>query len=146
MYIGELIKLYRKQHGLSMQDFANSSGISKAYIGLLEKVYNPSTKEPIAPSLPKIQAIAKAMGMELDDLLHQLDSNQPVIVNTKSNTSDLPPEGYYNDPEVAAIAEQLRTNPNGRILFDASKNLTKDDIDVVLTVIKGLKAKEGKND
>ena len=82
MYIGEIIKEYRDKHGLSMQDFANLSGISKAYIGVLEKVYNPTTKEPVAPSLPKIKAIATAMGMELDDLLKLLDSNQPVIFNT----------------------------------------------------------------
>ena len=88
MYIGELIKDFRDKHNLSMQDFANISGISKAYIGLLEKVYNPTTKEPIAPSLPKVKAIAKAMGMELDDLLRQLDGNQPVVVNTSAKKVD----------------------------------------------------------
>ncbi|WP_301861132.1 XRE family transcriptional regulator [uncultured Megasphaera sp.] len=82
MYIGELIKSYRKKHGLSMQDFANISGISKAYIGVLEKIYNPTTGEPIAPSLPKIKAIAKAMGLDLDALLKLLDEKQPVIVNS----------------------------------------------------------------
>ena len=57
-----------------------------------------------------------------------------------------PPEsqGYYNDPEVAELAEELRTNPDYRILFDASKNLTKEDIDTVLKIIEGLKAREGK--
>lgn len=87
MYIGDLIKIYRKEHGLSMQDFSNLSGISKAYIGVLEKIYNPITKEPVAPSLPKVRAIATAMGMELDDLLKMLDTNQPVIINTKSPQS-----------------------------------------------------------
>ena len=53
-------------------------------------------------------------------------------------------QSYYADPEVAALAEELRTNPNRRILFDATKNLSKDDIDIVLNLINGLKAKEGK--
>lgn len=43
MYIGELIKKYRLNHSISMQEFANASGLSKAYIGMLEKIYNFST-------------------------------------------------------------------------------------------------------
>jgi len=52
--------------------------------------------------------------------------------------------GYYSDPDVVALAEELRTDPNRRILFDATKDLSKDDIDIVLNLINGLKAKEGK--
>lgn len=83
MYVGELIKEYRKNHNLSMQDFANISGISKAYIGVLEKIYNPKTKEPVAPTLEKMKAIAGAMGMSLDEMLKALNTNQPVVVSSK---------------------------------------------------------------
>lgn len=83
MYVGELIKEYRKTHNLSMQDFANISGISKAYIGVLEKIYNPKTKEPVAPTLEKMKAIAGAMGMSLDEMLKALNTNQPVVVSSK---------------------------------------------------------------
>lgn len=83
MYVGELIKEYRKSHNLSMQDFANISGISKAYIGVLEKIYNPKTNEPVAPTLEKMKAIASAMGMSLDELLKALNANQPVVVSNK---------------------------------------------------------------
>ena len=83
MYVGELIKEYRKNHNLSMQDFANISGISKAYIGVLEKIYNPKTKEPVAPTLEKMKAIASAMGMSLDEMLKALNTNQPVVVSSK---------------------------------------------------------------
>ena len=83
MYVGELIKEYRKSHNLSMQDFANISGISKAYIGVLEKIYNPKTNEPVAPTLEKMKAIAGAMGMSLDELLKALNTNQPVVVSSK---------------------------------------------------------------
>ena len=64
---------------------------------------------------------------------------QDALIDTSSES-----QGYYNDPEVAELAEELRTNPDYRILFDASKNLTKEDIDTVLKIIEGLKAREGK--
>lgn len=134
MYIGELIKKYREQNNLSMQEFANRSGLSKAYIGMLEKVINPSTGKPISPSLPKMQAIARAMNMSLDDLLPKLESDQEVIINTQ-------PQGYYTDPEVAEIADRLKNDPKYRLMFDASKDLSKEDIDTVLTIIEGLKAR-----
>lgn len=89
MYIGELIKKYRLNHSISMQEFANASGLSKAYIGMLEKIYNPQNKKPISPSLPKMQSIAKAMGLTIDELLPLLDDEQEVIINT-SNKPDSP--------------------------------------------------------
>lgn len=122
MYIGELIKKYREKHGLSMQDFANLSGISKAYIGVLEKVYNPTTKEPVAPSLPKIQAIASAMGMELDDLLKLLDYNQPVIVNTNR------PAQRLNEDEKQLLDDYRKLNDTGKIVARGSiETLAKQD-------------------
>jgi transcriptional regulator with XRE-family HTH domain len=122
MYIGELIKKYREKHGLSMQDFANLSGISKAYIGVLEKVYNPTTKEPVAPSLPKIQAIASAMGMELDDLLKLLDRDQPVIVNTNR------PAQRLNEDEKQLLDDYRKLNDTGKIVARGSiETLAKQD-------------------
>ena len=141
MYIGEVIKRYRSEHKLSMQDFANISGLSKAYIGLLEKIYNPLNGQPIAPSIPKVKAIANAMGMELDELLQIIEGDQLVRINTS-----LPPlkEGYYTDPEVAEYANKLKNNPDMRLLFDAAEDMTKDDIDFVVNMIENLKKREGK--
>nr|DAF77643.1 MAG TPA: Repressor protein CI [Caudoviricetes sp.] len=78
---------------------------------------------------------------KIETLANYFRINKADLIENKYKDS----AGYYNDPEVAAIAEQLRTNPNGRILFDASKNLTKEDIDIVLNLINGLKAKDGKS-
>lgn len=55
-------------------------------------------------------------------------------------------EPYYTNEETARLAQELKDNPNGRILFDASRNLSPEDIKIVLNLIKGLKAKEGINE
>jgi transcriptional regulator with XRE-family HTH domain len=73
-----------------------------------------------------------------------LDLNELLDIPRISDASGLTEDGYYTDPEIAELAEELRTNPEYRILFDASKNLTKEDIDTVLKIIEGLKAREGK--
>ncbi len=76
MTLGQLIRDYRKQHHQTMEDFAQSSGLSKAYISILERNRNPSTGQPAIPSAKTIQRVAKAMGQPVAVLLSQLDQEQ----------------------------------------------------------------------
>jgi transcriptional regulator with XRE-family HTH domain len=41
---------------------------------------------------------------------------------------DNEPQGYYLDPETAAIAQEMHDNPDLRILFDASRKATPEDL------------------
>ena len=45
MTLGNLIKNYRKEHSLSQQAFADMAGLSKAYISILERNFNPVNKK-----------------------------------------------------------------------------------------------------
>ena len=49
---------------------------------------------------------------------------------------------YYGDPEVAAIANEMKENPNIRVLFDASRGLSKESIEEVRRFVEYQKAKE----
>ena len=37
MFLGEIVKKYRLEHKISMDEFARLSGLSKGYISMLEK-------------------------------------------------------------------------------------------------------------
>jgi toxin-antitoxin system, antitoxin component, xre family len=52
------------------------------------------------------------------------------------------PTSYYDDPEVAAIANEMKDNPNIRVLFDASRGLSKESIEEVRRFVEYQKAKE----
>lgn len=58
MTLGEIIKAFRKEHDMSMDDFSRVSGISKSYISLLEKNKHPKTGKSIAPSVQPIKQAA----------------------------------------------------------------------------------------
>lgn len=75
MTLGEIIKQYRVSNNLSMGEFAKMSGISKAYISLLEKNAHPTSGKPIAPSIQCIKQAAHGMGMNFDTLFEMIDSN-----------------------------------------------------------------------
>lgn len=86
MYLGELIKKYRATHKLSMEEFGQLIGKSKAYISMLEKNKNSRSGKPIAPSMQTFQAVANVLHISLDELLLSLDENQPIQINTSRPT------------------------------------------------------------
>lgn len=78
MTLGEIIKHYRSDHSLSMDAFSERSGISKAYISLLEKNKHPKTGKEISPSIQSIRQAAQGMNMDFDDLFALLDGKVEV--------------------------------------------------------------------
>lgn len=81
MLLGNIIKQYREEHKMSLQDFANLIGSSRSYIHMLEKNVNPSTNKPINPSIETLKLLANAMNMDLDFLLKQLNSDQDIYLD-----------------------------------------------------------------
>ena len=58
MRLGEFISKYRAEHNnMSMQEFADRSGISKGYISMLERGVN-SRNESINPTIGAYKKIA----------------------------------------------------------------------------------------
>lgn len=75
MTLGDIIKDYRGTHKLSMDAFSEKSGISKAYISLLEKNKHPKTGKSIAPSIQCIKQAADGMGMDFNTLFGMIDGD-----------------------------------------------------------------------
>lgn len=84
MTLGEVVKNYRTEHGLSLRDFSRMAGMSNGYISMLEKNEHPKTKKPIVPSIEKVKNIASVMGLSLDSLLEMLDSEYPISIASDS--------------------------------------------------------------
>ena len=82
MNLGEIIKKFRDDNELSMDKFAKMSGLSKAYISVLEKNKRPKTGKPVTPSIPVIKNVAEAMNMSFDELFNMLEDNQIISIGT----------------------------------------------------------------
>lgn len=73
MRIGEWINTYRAENQLSMADFAKKTGVSKAYVGFLEKgTVNPTTK--------MLSKIANALGMTLQEFMVSVDDDDIITI------------------------------------------------------------------
>lgn len=99
MILGDLIKEYRREHGYSMDQFAKMSGLSKAYISILERNVNPVNNKPVIPSLETIKAVAQAINMDFNDVIAVLDGNQPVSLK---NEPEIPP-GFEPMPKMKKV-------------------------------------------
>lgn len=69
MKIGEIIKNYRIENNLSMDELANRCGVSKGYINILEKDKNPISNKPLIPTIASLEKLSKGVNMSLDNLL-----------------------------------------------------------------------------
>lgn len=75
------------------------------------------------PRIDKIEKLAFAFGIEKSDLIE----DKPML-----------DENYYHDPEAAALADMIKDNPRYRVLFEASRDLSKENIDFVIKMIENL--------
>lgn len=113
MYLGELIREYRKKHDLSMQAFSDRANLSKAYINQLENNRNPKTGDPIVPSIETFYKVAAAMSIPVDELLNAVDENQPLVINPDPSHSSrsidqlLMTEQEAIDYHISSLAELI---------------------------------------
>ena len=80
MTLGNIVRQYRSDNSLSMDEFAKRCTLSKGYISMIENGINPRNSKPIAPTLPSISKIATAMNIELEELLKLMDGEQKVTL------------------------------------------------------------------
>lgn len=111
----ERLKDLRKRKGLSQVALSERLGLSKSTIGAYET-------GDITPSLEALNTIADFFNVGLDYLLGEDDGSM-----------------YYLQPEVAELAKELHEREEMRLLFDTVKDVSKEDIETVIKMIKGLK-------
>lgn len=108
MPIGDRIKYYREQAGMTMDQLAKAVGVQNSAINKYEK--GLVTNIPIN----RIRQIADALGIDPRLLLDFLDDSTCGPV--------------YLDGEESAWLEDLRNDPELRMLLSSAKKLDKEDI------------------
>lgn len=85
MTLGDLIKKFRTENNITMQEFANSANMSKGYVCMLEANKHPKTGEPIKPSFETLNSVSKAMGISIHELLQFIDNNIDIDISTNNH-------------------------------------------------------------
>ena len=109
------VKYYRKLRGISQEQLAEKLGY-KSFTTIQKWEDGTST-----PPIGTVSKIANFLGVSLEEL-----------------TSDTEPDdesAYYLDDDAKDLAEFMFNNPEYKVLFDASRNVSKEDIEFVKEMI-----------
>ena len=128
MTLGEFIKQYRAEHGLSKRAFAMMADISVQQISNIEKGLGNNGK-PMTSTMKTYKKIADAVGIPEKDFLRLLNDDLRV------NPSE--------DGDILALREEVRSNYALRALLDATDNATEEDLLVAAAIIKQRKEERG---
>ncbi len=103
-----------EQHNKTQIEVANA-------IGVLQQTFNTWTQGLAIPRMDKIQKLADYFGVPKSYLVDEHSSADP---------------HYYIDDEARDMAEFLFTNPEYKVLFDASRKVRKEDIEFVRQMLE----------
>lgn len=130
MRIGERIKQRRLELGYTADALAKMLNKNRATI------YRYENGDIENMPIDVLEPLAKALNTTPAYLMGWQEPHQ----QNKSTQK----EGYYVDPETAEYAEMLRTRPEMRMLFSASRGISKEDMEKAVEYIELLKLKHNK--
>ena len=128
--IHERIKRLRKQNKLSVDEIVKKLNISRATYYRYE--INEIEKLP----LTILEPLAKILNTTPAYLMGWQEPHQ------ENKSTQI--EGYYVDPETAEYAEMLRTRPEMRMLFSASRGISKEEMQEAVNYIEFIKSRNKK--
>lgn len=117
--MSENIQYYMSKKGVSRNDLCDALGIKYPTLSGWINEYK-------YPRIDKIEMMANYFGITKADLVEERT------------------EGYYLDQNTAKLAQEIYEDPETRILLDAKRDLAPNDLQLVVDLVKTLKAKEGK--
>ncbi|SRR6266567_3838095 len=119
--IGERIRKYRIQAGLSLGQLAHQSGVSKSYLSALE-----NESSGIRPSGEKLYDIARTLGVSMADLLgREVLLREDVKLSITESLREFAREDGIPESDVRALArvkfrgEQPKTKERWRYIYNA---------------------------
>lgn len=116
---GERIRALRQQRNLNQEQLAELANLNRVTIAK----YESGRVEPGAQALARI---ADAMDVTVDEILGRKES-----------------ETKQEDADVLALREQLRRDPNTRILFDAAMKAKPEHIRAAVAVLESFDQANG---
>jgi len=98
--IGDIVRQFRENNGLSLREFADRAKLSHAYIDKLESGIDPRTQKPVTPTIRTIELLAVAMGLTTERLMEKAG-----IIDDKNGGES---SQHDEDPELEILFRDLK--------------------------------------
>lgn len=126
MSFNEALKKARKAKGLTQDDVAQALGTKNTTVSNWENGVS-------RPDVDTLVSLCRLYGISPNDILEYYNDD---LLDAEQH--------YYLDPDAAEIAQEVQQRPELKILFDASRKVSADDLELVINMIDRLKKNEGK--
>lgn len=114
------LKYYMNKRNKKQNDLINDLGLSSSTVS------NWCTGEKL-PRMDKVQILADYLHINKSDLLEE-------------KSEAIKKDTYYFDNDIKEIAQFLYENPDYKTLFDAAKNVKREDIEFVRKIIERIRS------
>jgi len=117
MGVKDIIKNRRIELNMTMKEVADKVGVSEGTVSRWESGDIANMRRD------KIMALAKVLDLS------------PNVIMEWDDTEPEQEEHYYLDDDAREMAEFMHKNPNYKVLFDAVRNVSAEDIEFVRQMI-----------
>ena len=131
MNIGEKIKELCAERGIAVSKLEKDLGFSNGYIAKLKT--NKMRADRLYP-------LAEYLEVDPDDLMIEGAELQVTKENADAFLDAY--HSYYDKKRTAQMAQAFKDNPDLRLLFDAARDSSPEDINTIYQVLLALKRKE----
>jgi len=115
--MGKRIRDLRIAAELTQEELGEKVGLQKSAIAKYENGKSENMKRSVIKKMADVLGVSPSYLMGLEDETH----------------------GYYLNPEAAEIANEIYNREDLRILFDTTRNISKEDLQVIVRMVEGLK-------
>lgn len=145
---GSKLRALRKNHSLTQQDLSNRTGFSQNTISNWEN----GNREPdsIGDLVKLADSLSVPVSYFVDNSINPVsdwrsDFNMPEFTDTPYGDHAANLEYFSDKPELMDIYKEIHNSESLQLLFDSAKDLTPQDLETVLMIIKGIKSERNKD-
>lgn len=128
----ENLKCLRKNAGLTQKEVSTEFEVALSTVAMWESGNRQ-------PDLDTVGKLARFFHVSVDELIGNEGLDGERFLPDEALSDRITPKNRLMNEEVADIRELLRTRPEVKMLFSASKNASKEDIERAVAIIEALK-------
>lgn len=129
----ERLKQLRKHNNLTQKSLGQNLSLGESTISM----YELGEREP---NFETLEILADYFNVDIDYLLGKSDKTTKLDIYGNHNDN----LNYFADkPEMLELYQHIYESETLQLLFDSAKDLTPQDLEMVLTIIKGIRKERG---
>lgn len=136
MRLGEYVRKYREENGLSLREFAKKANLSPQYVLCLERGTN-NNGTPLSPTMTTYSKVASAIGLSESTLMALL------VDDVRVNPDEPDENGYSEEDELVEELQMLRDDPGRRALLHATRGMSPEQVRQMADFLEGMRRQSG---